>query len=94
VSTNLSWTTNELASARVYYSTSPLQWNEGDIRGSGFAVYNGQITSTDNNLRTNHSVNLTGLNPNTMYYYMVVATDVSGNISVSAPGESFRTNNN
>ncbi|MFA5131778.1 MAG: peptidoglycan-binding protein [Candidatus Paceibacterota bacterium] len=87
-----SWATNENASARVFYSTSPVQFNEGDITSAGFGARTGQVASTDSNFRTTHSVSVMNLQPNTIYYYTLVSTDASGNVSVFGPNNTFRTN--
>ncbi len=89
----LNWmSTNEVALGRVYYSTYPLQMNEGDINSNGFAVTTGQLGSYDGVARTSQSSVISGLQPNTMYYYTIVATDLSGNVSVIGPNSTFRTN--
>lgn len=85
------WSTNESATGRVYYSTSPLQMNEGDIRSNGFAVTSGQVGSFDTIARMGQSSSVTGLMPNTTYYYTIVATDLNGNVSVVGPNNTFRT---
>jgi peptidoglycan hydrolase-like protein with peptidoglycan-binding domain len=86
------WTTPyENAYGRVYYSTSPLQMSEGDINSSGFAVTSGLSSSYDGVARTSQSITVVGLQPNTVYYYTVVATDQSGNVSIIGPNNTFRT---
>lgn len=85
-------TSNQAALGRVYYSTSPLQMNEGDINSNGFAVTTGQLGSYDGVARTQQSSVLSGLQPNTSYYYTIVATDLGGNVSVIGPNNTFRTN--
>jgi hypothetical protein len=90
---NFNWvTTNEAALGRVYYSTYPLQMNEGDINSNGFAVTSGQSGPFDGQARSAQSSYLTGLQPNTTYYYTIVATDLSGNVSIVGPNNTFRTN--
>ena len=92
-SATFNWVTNnETALGRVYYSTSPLQMNEGDINSNGFAVTSGQPGSYDMVARNQQSSVLSGLQPNTIYYYTIVATDLSGNVSVLGPNNTFRTN--
>ena len=83
---------NEVALGRVYYSLYPLLMNEGDINSNGFAVTSGQLGSYDNVARNAQSSYITGLTPNTAYYYTIVATDLSGNVSVVGPNNTFRTN--
>ncbi len=87
-SATVSWNTNELARGVVYYSTSPLvtyeRQNSVDVSGN--------TAMTDSNLRTSQSVYLSGLQTNTVYYYMVYTTDQSGNVSVTWPS-TFQTTN-
>jgi len=93
-SATFNWTTtNEVALGRVYYSTSPLQMTEGDINSNGFAVTSGQVGSYDGIARTAQTSTITGLQPNTTYYYTIVATDLSGNVSIIGPSNTFRTTN-
>ncbi len=86
------YTNNKVALGRVYYSTYPLQMSEGDINSNGFAVTSGQLGSYDTIARSQQSSVLSNLTPNTMYYYTIVATDLSGNVSVIGPNNTFRTN--
>src|SRR3989338_4799121 len=85
----INWTTNENASAILYYSTSPLSMSEAGpntgvtISGSSLLVH------TD--LRSSHSASLTGLQPNTTYFYVVYVRDGAGNESITWPS-TFRTN--
>jgi peptidoglycan hydrolase-like protein with peptidoglycan-binding domain len=90
-SASFSWNTNELATGRVYYSTSPITFNEGNENSVGFAVTSGQSASFDTTTRLVHSAVINGLSPNTTYYYLIVVTDPSGNVSISTPGATFRT---
>lgn len=82
---------NEAATGQIYYSTSPLQMNEGDINSNGFAVTTGTLASYDGIYRISQTSVITGLQPNTMYYYTIVARDASNNISVIGPNNTFRT---
>lgn len=88
---NISFNTNELATSRVYYSTSPIQFYEGGENSSGFAVTSGQSASYDALTRMNHGASISGLSSNTNYYYLIVATDPTGNVSISTPGAMFHT---
>lgn len=87
----VTWNTNELAMGRVYYSTTPIVFNEGVINSNGFAVLSGQSAAFDTTTRMANNASIIGLTPNTTYYYLIVATDPSGNVSVSLPGATFRT---
>lgn len=88
---SVTWNTNELATGRLYYSTSPISFNEGNENSAGFAVTSGQSASYDVVNRVNNSTSLSGLSANTTYYYLIVATDAAGNVSISTPGATFRT---
>ena len=88
----LTWSTDELASAKVFYGTSPVTMNEGDITSAGFGSTNGSIASNDGLARQSQQVIISNLQPNTLYYYVVVATDLKGNVSVWNPNTTLRTN--
>jgi peptidoglycan hydrolase-like protein with peptidoglycan-binding domain len=90
-SATISWNTNELATGRVYYSTAPITFNEGNENSVGFSVTSGQSASFDTTTRMVHGATITGLSSNTTYYYLIVVTDPSGNVSISTPGATFRT---
>lgn len=85
---NVSWNTSESATGVVYYSSSPLVLSE---RMTSVGV-SGNTAVTDNSLRTSQSVAMSGLQPNTTYYYLIYTTDQSGNVTVSWPS-TFRTIN-
>lgn len=91
---SIGWTTNESARGKVYYDTSPIRVsNIYDVTGvfSGEPVVSGILAQYDGLERFAQAVNITGLSPNTTYYYLVVALDARNNVSVSLPS-SFRTN--
>ena len=73
---DISFTTNEISSSFVEYSTT-----------SGFT--NG-IVFGQNDLSVNHVVSLRSLSPATIYYYKIRSVDSSGNQSVSSE-QSFTT---
>lgn len=87
-SATVNWTTDELAKAVVYYSTSALTTYE---RSNSVDV-SGNVGMTDTNFRSSHSVSLSSLQANTTYYYMIYVTDQDGNVSVTLPS-TFRTTN-
>ncbi|MEW5907632.1 MAG: fibronectin type III domain-containing protein [Patescibacteria group bacterium] len=68
------WTTDEISNSVVEY---------------GLTTSYG-LTSTVNTMVTSHSVTLTGLTPNTTYYFRVKSTDIASN-TVTSSGSSFVT---
>ena len=86
------WSTNETANAKVFYNTSPVRMNEGDINSVGFGAQNGYVAVIDNVARTTQQITLTNLQPNTRYWYVLVSTDLDGNVSVFGPNDTFVTN--
>ena len=86
------WTTDTLTHGQVFFSTSPIQTDEATgVYQIPYIGGIGAITNNDTNVGTGHSVQLTGLQPSTFYYYIVRAIDQSGNVTVSEP-MSFKTN--
>lgn len=77
-SANISWSTTEPARSRVIYSTS-FPFN-----------YSVAPSSVDATFDANANVTLTGLVPNTTYFYVRESVDASGNVMWSAP-LTFRT---
>lgn len=91
-SVNYSWSTNEATQGQVYWSTSPIVANEAT--GPNQQPYvSGTLAVDSEGLRTNHNVTITGLQPNTTYYYLVRVVDNGGNVTMMWPPASFRTNN-
>ncbi len=84
----VSWNTNEYANGVVYYSTSPLSTYE---RANSVDV-SGNTAMTDTGFRTSQNVSISGLQANTVYYYLIYTTDQSGNVSVTWPS-TFQTAN-
>ena len=84
--------TDENTVARVAYNTSPLMFNEGDINSVGFGAIGGFAVNSNTNMGVSHYITLSNLQPNTLYYYTVIATDIKGNVSVVGPNNTFRTN--
>ena len=91
-SATISFNTSESATTRVVYNTSPLMFNEGDINSSGFGPIGGSTVNGTAGLSTSHSITVSGLQSNTTYYYTVIATDASGNISIVGPNNTLHTN--
>ena len=90
-SVTFNWNTNEPTTAKVFYNTSPVTMNEGDINSVGFGSTNGWIATNNQPAGTSHQVTINGLQPNTTYYYVLVATDLAGNVSVWNPNLTFKT---
>ena len=92
-SATFSWTTNENSVSEIFYSTSPVIINEGDINSKGFGVISGSTALNNNIAGISQQVVVNGLQANTTYYYMLVSTDVSGNVSVASVNNTFVTTN-
>ncbi|RJR12504.1 hypothetical protein C4585_03690, partial [Candidatus Parcubacteria bacterium] len=74
----ITWTTNENANSKVYYSTvTPL--NTGTAS-----------TKTDSAFVTSHSLTLTGLTPGVAHYFKVESKDAANNTTLSSE-TSFTT---
>jgi hypothetical protein len=72
----ITWTTDEPADSEVFY------------RKQGHTTYQ-TVTITDD--VTDHSVDLTGLDPDTTYEFHVSSTDPAGNTATSSPDDTFTT---
>jgi peptidoglycan hydrolase-like protein with peptidoglycan-binding domain len=78
-STHITWTTNEAATSRVWYSTStPVQ-----TTSTTPSVYSGSLV-------LNHDLSLSDLAASTTYYYVVFSADADGN-SATTDQYSFTT---
>lgn len=65
-SATITWTTDELSDSIVNYTADNVTWS----------------TESDPTLTTSHSITLTGLTPETTYYFKVQSTDEAGNTAV------------
>ena len=88
-SATLNWNTNEGAAGIVYYSTTPIVMSEAGVAGQVNISGATFLSSTD--MRVSHSANLSNLEPNTTYNYVVYVRDGSSNTSITWPS-TFRTN--
>lgn len=71
--TTVTWTTNELATSKVYYSAiSPLDMSTSTTQ----SILNGGLV-------TSHSISITGLATSTTYFFKVQSVDASGNTRTS-----------
>ena len=78
-SATIAWTTNEASTSIVNYGTDPASVSS---------------SVSDSTLVTSHSIVLTGLTPNTLYYYRVTSADAAGNTAIAPatdPPASFTT---
>jgi hypothetical protein len=64
----ITWKTNEIANSTVEYGTTPAY---GSL-------------STDGTMVASHTMSLHGLSPGTLYHFVVISYDASGNRAVSA----------
>lgn len=85
-----SFTTDEAAGALVYYSVYPITFTEASENSQITISGTGAIANLD--LQTMHTANVTGLQPNTTYNYVVYVRDGLGNETISYPS-TFRTSN-
>lgn len=81
-SATFTWSTNEPARGTIYYSASPLALLEAAVGGS--PTVTGQ-TVTESGFGFTHSVTVTGLTANTIYYFAARSEDASGNVQLTWP---------
>lgn len=71
--TTVTWTTNELATSKLFYSTvNPLEIGATTT-----------VTVLDGSLVTSHSVSVSSLASSTVYYFKIQSSDSSGNMTTS-----------
>lgn len=85
------WNTNENAKGVVYYKDTPITASEAQ-EGSSNVTVSGLSTTDNGNYLTSQNINISGLQSNTTYYYLVYVTDQNGNVTVTVPNSTFRTN--
>ena len=73
----ITWTTDETSDSQIDYGTT--------------SAY-GSSSALDTTLKTPHSLNLSGLNPDTTYHFRVLSRDTAGNLATSGDG-IFKTLN-
>ncbi|MES2213648.1 MAG: peptidoglycan-binding domain-containing protein [Patescibacteria group bacterium] len=81
----VSWSTDKLARAKLFYSNTPLIFSENTSPTSEPFI-SGNVLA-DSNLTTAKSLTISNVNANTaqFYYFMVEAVDANGNVSVTWP---------
>ena len=92
----ITWNTDEPAGSRVEFGTVRTSLNSvagatafssSDAASPAGDVSTRAIIVTPvptSQLRTSHSVTITGLRPSTTYYYQVVSVDAAGNVAVQS----------
>lgn len=89
-SVTITWVTNIATQGQVYWNNIPLQFNEAT--GPRQQPYvSGTLALDAGGLQTNHTVVISNLQPNTVYYYLVRGVDSVGDMSMTWPS-TFRTN--
>ena len=82
---NISWNTNEAATAKVFYDTHKMVVSETS-RSFSEPVISSAYVVTSSDLSTYHNIALPNLNPGTQYHYIVESIDASGNVTVTSEG--------
>ncbi len=86
--TTIMWNTSQNTSATLYYGTTPLPMTEASP--GGVAIVGGSSLLVNSDFTSFHTANLTGLQPNMTYYYVIDVRDSSGNQHLTWPA-TFRT---
>jgi len=85
------WSTNEVTTGQVFWSAMPITSDEAT--GPRQQPYvSGALALDAGGMQTAHTVTVSNLQANTVYYYLVRGIDSVGNMSMTLPG-SFRTAN-
>ncbi|PIR85567.1 hypothetical protein COU15_00525 [Candidatus Kaiserbacteria bacterium CG10_big_fil_rev_8_21_14_0_10_45_20] len=83
------WTSNEATQGQVYWSSTPLQFNEAT--GPRQKPYvSGTLATDSGGLQNSHTVTVSNLQADTTYYYIVRSIDNVGNMTMTWP-KTFRT---
>lgn len=80
----ISVTTDTAAQAKVFYSTSPIPMSEATTGAT--APYVGGAVAAGTGFLTSQNVTIGGLLGNVNYYYVVMVTDMAGNVTISQQG--------
>lgn len=87
-SASVLWTTSESARGQVFYDTQPIRANE-QTANSQIPYVSGTLAE-NTGYQTSQAINLSNLQTNTTYYYIVRSIDRSGNITMTL-SNSFHT---
>jgi len=91
-SVTFSWSTNEPTTGQSYWDTTPIRADEAT--GLHQTPYvSGTLALAPNGMQTYHTVTISNLMPNTIYYYFGRSIDASGDMSVYLESW-FKTNSN
>jgi peptidoglycan hydrolase-like protein with peptidoglycan-binding domain len=86
----IDWDTSEGSTATIFYNDAPISLTEGtaftdvNVSGTRFLAHS--------DFQTSHDANLTDLDSDTKYYYVVYVKDAAGNESLTWP-QTFNTDN-
>jgi peptidoglycan hydrolase-like protein with peptidoglycan-binding domain len=89
-SATFTWTSSEPTMGQVYYDVFPIRADEA-TGPRQLPFVSGKLAADTSGLRTSHSITVTNLQPNTIYYYITRGIDSGGNMSMTLP-TPFRTN--
>lgn len=84
----LSWSTQQSTKGVIYYSTIPMTLSDNI---NSVDIGNAMVT-TSTGYAQSHNLTIQGLQPNTMYYYLVYVTSNEGVVSISWPTTFYTTN--
>jgi peptidoglycan hydrolase-like protein with peptidoglycan-binding domain len=85
----ITWMTNEATQGQVFFDTVSIRADEATAPHQ--QPYISGTLASDTRMQASHAVTLSGLQPNTTYFYLVRAIDSDGNISITWPPVSFHT---
>ena len=86
----INWATNENTTGQLFWSTSLIQSDE-QTGPNQLPYISGTLATDAGGMTTSHSVTVSNLQSNTVYYYVVRSIDTGGNIAITLPA-TFRTN--
>ncbi|MDO8571911.1 MAG: peptidoglycan-binding protein [bacterium] len=89
----VNWTTSSPSRGKMFYSLFPIRLsNTFEQTGINFVepYISGTLASYDGGERTFQTATVSGLSPDTTYYYLVEALDASNNVSITLPA-AFHT---
>jgi hypothetical protein len=85
----INWSANESVHGQVFYDTNRVRIDDGT--GNAQLPYVSGTAVQSNFVGSSQSVTIQNLQSNTTYYYVIMSTDASGNVTISLPA-TFKTN--